>query len=74
MFVLQHARRLHLRGYVKNQPDRSVLVLAQGPKASLERLLNLLWEGPFGAHVSHVEREWLESASEDLGAEFEVWG
>ena len=72
MFVLQHARRLQLQGYVKNLPDRSVLVVAQGPKPSLERLVNLLWEGPFGAHVSRVEPEWVESASQDLSAEFEV--
>jgi acylphosphatase len=57
-FVIDNARALGLRGYSRNQSDGSVEVLAQGPRPALERLLNLLREGPPAAEVSEVLTAW----------------
>ncbi|TMD54260.1 MAG: acylphosphatase, partial [Chloroflexi bacterium] len=45
-FVAQKAQSLGLRGYVRNEYDGSVEVLAQGPRPALEHLLTYLRRGP----------------------------
>ncbi len=57
-FALQHARRLGLRGYVRNCPDGSVEVLAEGDRTALEELLALLRQGPPAARVERCHVEW----------------
>ena len=44
-----------LVGWVRNEPDGAVHVLAQGPSKSLEVLLDALREGPEGAEVVDVQ-------------------
>jgi acylphosphatase len=51
---------LKLNGYVRNQRDGSVEVTAEGDKAKLESLLELLKEGPPAASVRDVEVSWKE--------------
>lgn len=55
-FVLREAHRLDLRGWVKNLPDGSVEVVAEGPAGSLEQLQQALARGPHAAEVSGVEK------------------
>lgn len=57
-FVVQHALALALRGYVRNESNGDVEVLAQGPRPALERLLALLQRGPAAADVQEVETTW----------------
>jgi acylphosphatase len=58
-FVWSRAGRLGLTGWVRNGDDgRSVEVEAEGPADTLERLLALLHEGPFGARVDDVQASW----------------
>jgi acylphosphatase len=57
-FVVQKASSLGLRGYVRNQSNGDVEVLAQGKRAALEHLLALLRQGPGSAQVSSVETAW----------------
>lgn len=54
-FVVREASRLGLEGWVANQADGSVEVVAEGSAALLDELLLALWEGPSGASVSGVE-------------------
>ena len=70
-FVWSRAARLGVAGWVRNGDDgRSVEVEAEGPADALERLLELLREGPFGARVDDVQASWCE---EPRGyTEFEV--
>ena len=42
-------------GWVANQPDGSVEVVAEGADALLGQLVLQLWEGPAGSSVSDVE-------------------
>jgi len=57
-FVVREAGRLGLRGYVRNTPEGNVDVVAEGPRASLEQLVQKLWKGPDGAYVERVETAW----------------
>lgn len=60
-FVWSRAARLGVTGWVRNGDDgRSVEVEAEGPADALERLLELLREGPFGARVDDVQASWSE--------------
>src|SRR5947207_2867362 len=60
-FVRDGAERLGLGGYVRNQPDGTVFVVAHGPRPKLEELLALLRRGPESARVSGVDHEWVQS-------------
>lgn len=57
-FARVQARALGLYGYVRNQPDGSVQVVAEGPRAALEHLLDALRRGPATAAVARVEARW----------------
>jgi len=72
-FVLIRARSLGLSGYVRNGDDgRSVEVVAEGPVAALEELLQHLRRGPFLSHVDEVEVSWSEEAGghDSFGVDF----
>jgi acylphosphatase len=54
----REAKSLGLRGFVKNCPDGTVEVLAQGEKKALEGLAEWLHKGPSGASVKEVKITW----------------
>lgn len=54
-FVQREAARLGLDGWVANQYDGSVEVVAEGPETALSELVLVLWEGPLGSSVGGVE-------------------
>ena len=56
--TLREAVGLGLNGWVKNQPDGTVLIAAEGDPQSLDRLLAWCQHGPEFAHVSKVD--WQE--------------
>ena len=60
-FVLQLARNLNLTGYVRNQRDGRVEVVAEGEEQVLKAFLEDLKEGPAGASVVQVETKWQET-------------
>ena len=60
-YVLSRARMLSLVGFVRNRPDGTVEVVAEGERALLEELLEAVERGPIGASVSYVDRDWLPS-------------
>lgn len=57
-YTSKRARELNLKGWVRNEDDGSVLVLAEGPRSDLDELLKFLHHGPEHAHVQHVATEW----------------
>jgi len=58
--TLDEAGRLGgLSGWVKNLPDRSVEVLAEGERAAVEALLAWCRHGPRAARVDDVQVTWL---------------
>ena len=60
-FVRRQAAQLALSGWVANQPDGSVLVVAEGSPEPLARLLSQLHDGPTGAVVRSVDDRWLQA-------------
>jgi len=54
-FVSREANRAGIVGWVANQADGSVLVVAEGEAAAVQALLAALREGPPGASVASVE-------------------
>lgn len=65
-YTLDEARRLGLQGWVRNLPDGSVEVTAEGPRTDLEKLLAFVRHGPPAARVADVQAEW-SAASGSLG-------
>jgi acylphosphatase len=57
-FVQRKARQLDLRGWVRNNDDGNVEVVAEGERAALEQLKRALDEGPRMARVDSVDVEW----------------
>lgn len=49
------AQRLGLVGWVRNEPDGSVAVRAQGPSDAIDAFASYLAQGPQGARVTSVE-------------------
>jgi acylphosphatase len=54
-FVVDAASSLQVRGWVRNLPQGTVEVLAEGPAESVERLQRVLERGPSSARVERVE-------------------
>jgi len=58
------ARGLKLTGRVKNMPDGSVFIEAEGPEEKLKQLLEFSKKGPELAIVDRVEHEILNPKNE----------
>ena len=65
-FVIRHAMRLDLMGWVANEPDGSVRCVAEGSRTDLEALLEVLERGPAGAIVERVDRTRAGAKAVDL--------
>jgi acylphosphatase len=57
-FALREAMRVAVDGWVANEPDGSVRVVAEGPREALESLLARLEEGPPAGWVDGVATRW----------------
>jgi acylphosphatase len=64
------AERLGLAGSVRNLPDGSVRVVAEGPRETLERFLAWLRHGPELAIVERIELRW--RSAEGMPAGFRI--
>jgi len=63
------ARRLGLRGYVRNRPNRTVEVVAEGSRHALQDLLAFLEKGPSAAIVERVDARWSSGSGSFYGFE-----
>jgi acylphosphatase len=54
-FVQQHAQDLGIHGEVRNLPDGSVESLMEGSREAVDRMVELMREGPYHADVSAVD-------------------
>jgi acylphosphatase len=55
-YYAQHsAAALGITGYVRNQPDGAVEIVAEGDEEALNELVNVLRKGPSFAFVEDVE-------------------
>ncbi|MBI2582868.1 acylphosphatase [Candidatus Azambacteria bacterium] len=58
------ARALSLTGWVRNEPDGSVLLVAEGEKERLGELLGWAKNGPTLAKIERIRVEWLPATGE----------
>ncbi|MCK6605221.1 MAG: acylphosphatase [Ignavibacteriaceae bacterium] len=63
-FVLRHAQRLGVTGYVKNLWSGEVLTVAEGETYKIDELISELRKGPFNAHVTGLQVNRSESKNE----------
>lgn len=63
-FVETRAEELKLTGYVRNRPDGTVEVRAEGERPKLEKLVEYLKAGPPASRVEEVVVAWAEYTGE----------
>ncbi len=63
-FVYRIARSLGLKGFVKNLEDGSLLIVAEGRRDAVEKLLEHVRRGPPAAVVERVDVEYSEPRGE----------
>lgn len=57
-FARKAAVRLGVVGWVRNDPEGTVSVLAEGPKDTLEAFAEQLEKGPIAADVDEIDVRW----------------
>ena len=68
-FAASSARALALSGWVRNLPDGSVELCAEGEAAELERLRSVVARGPAHSHITHIEEDWSDGSGTLAGFE-----
>lgn len=63
-YTQREAQRLGITGWVRNQPDGTVLTLAEGDEPALLAFIRFLHQGPPAARVTDVTLEWQDAAGE----------
>ncbi len=63
------AEQLNLTGWVRNLPDGSVEIFANGPLSALEQFMQRLKVGPIGSRVEQTKFQWLETTERLEGFE-----
>lgn len=66
-YTEQRARSLGLDGWVRNLPDGSVEIVAEGDTERLLQLAQWARKGPPAARVSDVQMEYLPAANDVRG-------
>jgi acylphosphatase len=61
-FLLRRAQQLSLRGWVRNNDDGTVELVAEGPRSDLELLKQAAGEGPRLSRVDRVDADWSTAA------------
>ena len=62
-FAQRKARRLKLVGEVQNLPNKTVRVIAEGPRVALDGYVEKLKKGSFLSDVEEVKTVWLPAAN-----------
>jgi len=60
--VRRQARKLDLTGWVMNQSDGTVQIIAEGEEESLKELIKWCYNGPILAKVEKIDIDWQEAA------------
>lgn len=67
------ASGLGLTGWVRNCPDGSVEIVAEGKKEKLEAFLGWCRRGPEEAQIDKVEQEWESAKNEFQSFRISYW-
>jgi acylphosphatase len=61
------ARKMHIAGFIMNEPDGSVYVEAEGDEGTLKEFVAWCEKGPWPAKVTKVETEWSDAGGKFTG-------
>ncbi|MFZ8800808.1 MAG: acylphosphatase [Candidatus Nanopusillus sp.] len=59
-FVFLHAKKLNVRGYVKNNPDGTVEAVFEGNENNINKMIELCKKGPERARVDKIDIKEVE--------------
>jgi len=59
-FVFLHAKKLNIRGYVKNNPDGTVEAVFEGDEDNINKMIELCKKGPERARVDKINIKDIE--------------
>jgi acylphosphatase len=69
-FTVRTAEKLgDVTGWVRNESDGSVTLVAEGPSDQLEEIVSAVHQGPRSARVDNVETDW-----KDYQGQFDSFG
>lgn len=71
LFIKKQADKLGLTGFVQNEEDGSVNVVAQGEPETLEKFVESLKSGPYFSRVDKVKVNW-PNTLQDVLTGFEI--
>jgi acylphosphatase len=72
-YTQRTAQRLGLKGWVRNEHDGSVAVVAEGAETALKQLLEFLRNGSPAAQVHSVKFDWQDANNEFDRFEIRTW-
>jgi len=58
------AKKLGLVGWVRNEPDKTVKIIAEGEEKNLKKFIEWCYNGTILARVEKAEVEWEEAEGE----------
>lgn len=59
-YTRMEAQKLNVTGWVRNLPDGRVEAIFEGEKEYVEKLVDIVHEGPSHAKVTNLKVEWQE--------------
>jgi acylphosphatase len=59
-FVFLHAKKLNVKGYVKNNPDGTVEAVFEGDENNINKMIELCKKGPERARVDKIDIKEIE--------------
>ena len=59
-FVFSHAKKLNIKGYVKNNPDGTVEAVFEGDEDNINKMIELCKKGPERARVDKIDIKEIE--------------
>ncbi len=62
-FAKKQAEKLQVFGFVKNMPDDSVKITAQGNEDKLNKFIDKCYDGPRNSFVTHLDLQEIETAN-----------
>ena len=63
----EEARKLGIRGWVRNTDDERVEAVLEGPRAAVEQIITWCHQGPPGARVEDVAVRWETPTGQERG-------
>jgi acylphosphatase len=64
-YTIGEAQKLGLSGWVKNEPDGSITIVAEGEEDKLKKMIDWAKKGPSWASVEDVKIDWQEPIGEE---------